>query len=241
MNETKDKLLGGLLHLKENPDAPVIIHTGYLKCGSTFLQKEIFPKIKDVNMLSPYLTLTYQIYQDKINILSKESFCSNNIITDRLHNLFPQAKIIVILRDKEGLKKSCYNTYLKHCGTLTFEEYLVLNKEMYSRLLDYDSYLNHIKELFSDVYVDYLENLKKDNYAFVKGICDFIGVPVPDYNIKYHNVALTDRQIKLCRFLNRYFNSRHNNKGIFPCLNFFSPEILMRLVTGNIWNKSWWE
>ena len=236
------RIFEGVMDIKEYPDAPVVIHTGFLKCGSTFLQKEVFPKIKNVQMLHKSLGLTYQLFPDKINILSKESFCASHVTTERLHRLFPNAKVIVILRNKEDLKKSTYTTYLKHGGVLTFDEYLELNKDEFKQLLDFDAYLKHVRSLFSDVYVDYLENLKKDNYTFVKGICDFIGVDVPKYNNKRHNINLTKKQTKLCLHLNHLFNNpNYNDNGFLSATRFFSPEIIMRLITGNILNKKWCE
>ena len=112
----------------------VIIHVGYAKCASTFLQNNIFPNIKGFeyirgNKLRSYLNNTPNYLYDNdeaINLLGE--FYHNNekiIISDegflniaesitpslnwdrtceRLHRIFPNAKILISGQDFERPK-----------------------------------------------------------------------------------------------------------------------------------------
>ena len=221
--------------------ANIVIHVGLHKTGTTFLQYEIFSKLKNTNctFLLKYET---KIYDDKINIISDEELSVNPftptyhrehldcdyrfVIADRLHSIFPDAKIILGIRDKESWVRSIYSQYVKSGGIYSFD---IFRKDIFDEsFLDFDAYIKCLKGLFDEVFVYHLEDLKKDNDSFVKNICDFIGAEVPDYESTIYENKLSKRQIKMALFLNRFFASDFNPKrGIIPWTPYSNPRFII--------------
>ena len=196
-----------------------IIHVGLHKTGTSFLQENVFPNL-NINY-SPISTRTglkhivqYPIHPDEINLISSELLTNQNftpceeaspyIIANRLKLLFPDAKILLVTRNKEGWKKSLYNHYIRSSvGSLSREDW----EEQVFKDIDYNKYISHLKSLFGDVLVLDYKELKDNHDSFVKCICDFIGVPVPTYNkntvLKSSNTRVADgiRRINRCRFM----------------------------------------
>ncbi|MFW6134893.1 MAG: sulfotransferase [Elusimicrobiota bacterium] len=189
-------------------DTDIFIHVGLHKTGTTFLQKEIFPKLENCNYIDKAKLENITIEQGKINLISREGLSvspdkfklkrsikpeARFVTAERLKLLFPDAKIIVGVRDKESWINSLYKERVKGEGFITKDEYV---KNLDKDFLDFDKYINHLEKLFSDVYVYKFEQLKDEPDRFVKGICNFIGVEVPRYSLETHNKGYTERQIK---------------------------------------------
>jgi len=207
----------------------IFIDVGPAKTGTTFLQTLIYPKIKNVNFIR-YFDFRSKLYEDKINIIcaeafgghfslrvgedkyKDENFCDRKEIATRLHNMFPEAKILVGIREIEQWIKSGYKQYIRTGGYLDFDEWhnQILNPDY----LYHDEYLDHLFDIFDYVYVRDFELLKKDHKKFVKGICDFIGCEVPEYKSKNVYPAWSDRQLKISKFFNKYMKSKFNKHGI---------------------------
>ena len=174
----------------------IYIHVGMHRTGTTFLQDQVFPILKDVNFIR-YRDFLIKLKPGK-NLISNESFsiCPFNwvgndklnvndrfVVADRLHKCFPDAKIIVGTRkDRENWKRSIYGKYLEQYQSLPFEKFV--EKYDLDTYTDFESYIKYLQDLFDDVYVCNLEDLKKDSDSYIKGICDFIGVDVPKYKNK---------------------------------------------------------
>ena len=196
---------------RKNGDAQmrkIFIHVGLPKTGTTFLQEKVFPKM-DVNFIYKENLVTAKLSLDKVNLISDEDlshkidiFGTNKYeIANRIHRLFPNAKIIVVFREKEKWLKSLYNQYLKsfYRPYISFEKFRNIMIE--SGALEFDKYEQHLKNLFDDVLVLQFEDMKKDVYEFVSKICEFMGVDVPDFDTTPVNVSLNERQLKLIQFV----------------------------------------
>ena len=199
----------------------IFIHVGLHKTGTTFLQREIFPKLQS----------------DKIRIISNEAlsgiphqpvhhadglgYFERYQLADYIHFRFPDARIIVGLREKKSWVFSCYCQYVKTGGFLCFDDWR--RDVFYEKYLDFDGYVDYLRSCFPSVYVYYFEDLQRDVNSFVKGLCDFIGVDVPVFENRFYNVGWNTRQLWLGRFLNRYWRrfvlprfliERLNKKGV---------------------------
>ena len=189
----------------------IVLHIGLHKTGTTFLQKEVFPKILNANLLvNKYQVCQLFIDNDKLNIISGEGFSlsmahwgyteSQRYETlDHLKKLFPTAKIIVGVRNKESWLKSCYAQYIKTGGTKNLEEYF---KSFTQDSIDMDRYIREVKKRWKFVYVYHQETL---NDSVVK-ILNFIGIIDSDLKIDYknrQNVSLSKTQLKIFRMLNK--------------------------------------
>jgi hypothetical protein len=193
----------------------IILHLGLHKTGTTFLQTKVFPNIINVNLMSnKHELIHYHLDEEKINIISEERFslsvpyfqdhycdCSREEVLDHLKNLFPNAKVIVGIRDKEPWLKSCYSEYIKGgWGSLKYDDFLEHYKQ---DIIDMDDYVNRVKERWKDVYVYRQERLTQE----LKELCEFIGCNIPDYDKRRKNVSLTRSQISAMRFINRFLEN----------------------------------
>lgn len=182
------------------------LHIGTIKTGTKFLQKEVFPKLKNmVYMKKPFLSfaLTCTYFYPKVLISDERlsGWGETNLPVSwrldtfkRVKQLFPNAKIIITLRtDEEEFRQS---NYAQMCA----ESPLSMNffRGTYETFLkNYDSNWNNhemiIKELTSVFGVDsvlilYYSELVQDADRYVKKICDFMGVEVPKFVNRKYNV-----------------------------------------------------
>ena len=155
-----------------------------------------------------------------------------------IHKLFPDAKIIFGVREKNELLKSLYRKTIANGAIWSYEEFLrEVNVKVFT---DYEIYIDKLRELFSEVYIYKYEEFKADPQKFVEKLCEFIGVETPtidkDVCTRKWNIGYTDRQVKIARIINRIFKTRLNEKGIIP-LDYkwhphriiFQKEIILRL------------
>jgi len=102
----------------------VIIHVGLQKTGTTFLQEEIFRKLKNVRYIRDISFTNLCFKRDKKTIIANEALSgdpySNKIdrfkVIDNLHKLFPDAKIIVGTRYMPNMIDSLYSQYIRNGG-----------------------------------------------------------------------------------------------------------------------------
>ena len=139
---------------KKNKNLDIIIHPGMPKTATTFLQWNVFHYLKDVNYLwhifhKPWIKniiwhekqvdlekakKKFQNYlvEDKVNLLSEENLYMNYLIKKddrfeilkRIKYLFPKAKIIFGIRNKEEIIISLYKQYVATGGTKSYQYFL---------------------------------------------------------------------------------------------------------------------
>jgi len=130
------------------------IHVGFPKCGSTFLQSEVFDKIKDINAITvggrnraipkllPYITNCLDPYYSQkhaseeakkispdINGISNEGFTgfsSPEIIAGRVKKTFGEVKILIVIRNQKAILLSRYLHDIKIGYVSSFEKWLEL-------------------------------------------------------------------------------------------------------------------
>ena len=213
----------------------VIIHVGLPKTGTTFLQNNIFKNIEEINYI--YGFKLFSILKDGKNLISDEGlygwtnppypYDKSRVIAQRLKQLFPEAKIIVGIRNITTWKKSAYAQFVKAGGTLKYDGW---EKKILDSYLDQKAYVKFIKSLFTDVYLYEREELKKNTEKIVKELCDFIGINVPSYTMVYKNIRMTKTQLNMCRIINKILHSDCNPKGMIPQTIFRS---ILEKIQGN--------
>jgi hypothetical protein len=179
----------------------VIIHLGMHKTGTSFLQKEVFPKLEGVNYLyKPYKIWDLILKENKINLISGEAFshsmphnCLNQANTLKLlKKLFPNAKIILGVRDEDTWLRSCYSEYIKTGGRKSFKKYKELK-------YDISGYVNKVEGLWDNVFIYHQEKLNQE----LSSMCNFIGVEMPILGkVTKVNKSFTTTQLKLWRVIN---------------------------------------
>jgi len=196
-------------------ETKIVIHIGLHKTGTTFLQTQVFPKILNINYQTK-VDLTTKVEEGKINLFSDENLDGGSYrlfntveqrytILENLHKLYPNAKIILCIRDKDQWLKSAYKQYVVAYKSCSFEEY---KRRLDVRFTHYQVYINEIKKYFDAIYICNFEHLKKNPKKFVENICEFIGVQTPEFENKTVYKGITDGQVKFIRVFDTIFPSR---------------------------------
>jgi len=198
-------------------DTKVFIHVGMHKTGTTFLQEEVFPNISGINYQRK-IDLTTKVEPGKINLFSDENLDGGSYrlfanpkdrytIAYNLRQMFPTAKIIICIRDKDEWIQSAYKQYTLSYFGYTFLEYF---RRMNKETLDFTTYAVYLQNLFGrdNVLVLNYQDLKNDPHAFVELICDFIGVEVPMYEVKTTYPSLDDGQVAIIVLFDKIFKSK---------------------------------
>jgi len=187
----------------------VIIHVGLMKTGTTFLQEEIFRKMKGARYIRDISFPNLCFKRDKKTIIANETLSGDPYsykidrlkVIDNLHKLFPDAKIIVGTRNPYDMIDSLHSQYIRNGGYCD-DVFLHYDIKKYA---DYQKYIEHIQSLFKDVFVyNYDQDLKKEHKeAFIIRLCDFIGEPVPNYQDKRYRVRLQPYQLQTMKMINK--------------------------------------
>ncbi len=191
------------------------IHIGMQKTGTTYLQNEVFPKLKNVYYFSrPRDVFRADSEKEKKYLVSHEAFSGypHHIdridygvddryrIANRLNKVYPNAKIILGIREKDDWFKSLFRQYAKMKGGAELRDF---EERFDEGFLDYEGYIAYLEDLFSDVYVYHFETLKEDHEEFVKGICDFMDVELPHVENVIYNKHIDPGKLEILHALKR--------------------------------------
>jgi len=206
-----------------------VIHVGLSKTGTTFLQNFVFPRL-NVNFVNGF-SIFDKLDKDKLNLISDETFsndcllnnCDNRlIVADRLHSLFPNAKVMIVLRERKTFINSMYSEYIKFGGIKSKKQWIDDCENVNPDAFNFKKYVDHLEKLFKKgVLVLDFALLKEDYVKFVIKICKFIDVDIPKLDNKRVNVRLGEKTLQHWRIMNMLFKSSVSSGGLFP--RFCSP------------------
>ena len=201
----------------------IFFHIGLPKTGTTFLQQNVFPYLKDITFFNcvdypwsdfpVYLNPFYIKYQPGKNLVSDERICGYGYIKlpygsmlGRIRTLkknFPQSNILLVLREPNSLKRSLYKQYIKHSyGTLNYQDWI--QQELDQSIFDYESLTSYIQLNFPRSLILSFDDLKKNQDVFIQCICDFLGIGFPEgYKHERVYVSPSDSSIVSIRNINR--------------------------------------
>ena len=183
----------------------VIIHVGCHKTGTTFLQECVFPYIDGVlYYYKPENVEEIPIIGKKPVLISNEEFSRSMPTRDKqletllqLKNLYPNAKIIIGVRNDASWMRSCYAQTIKTGGYMSWEEFC----STYSNCRVPIIFYYYCKMMWRDVLLYRHEDLKKDHWKVIKSMCDFMGVDCPK-RIHYKTVNVSLKNLELWRWIN---------------------------------------
>lgn len=185
----------------------MIIHVGLQRTGTTFLQREIFPKLYLNYWTGPILEAPKDT-----ELISRRALGGNPmtvppaedkryLMIDRVKKLFPDAKIIIGTREFESWIRSCYREYIKSGGTLYFEDWQkVVNDDFW----DHQTYLEYLRVKFDKVFHYPFNWLKKKPDTVIEEMCKFMEVEVPEYDLTPRNPGLNYKQLDMVLRFNRF-------------------------------------
>jgi len=192
----------------------IYIHIGLHKTGSTFLQYSVFPNLKGIKYFYKPTASDGSCNPFDIEI-SDKTFISDEELSkslpernhkkrlyfiNKLKEIYPNAHILLGLRNYDTWLRSCYVEYIKSGGQKSFENY----KEFYPHYTP-EEYKNIVCSKWESVFTYHQEEMKKDTNKIVKEICDFMNVDVPTYSKRQVNVSLKGWKIPFFRYINIIF------------------------------------
>lgn len=166
-----------------------------------------------------------------IPVMSHESLAGNQIkgsywgkeIADRIHAVFPNAHIFLVIREQKSMVLSSYREHIKKGGTKTIQQFIGAGakKSGFAPLcrlayLEYDLLINYYYNLFgeSNILILPFEFLKQDKQAFVKKNCEFVGSnAVPVYGSAATNIGFQGATLDFRRQLNRFCDPAYFGPG----------------------------
>lgn len=258
----------------------ILLHIGYHKTASTLLQYEVFsnPKlpfnridrkciIDEIIVPSMFsfdsdkvsLNFEERFTENVINVLSEEALVGNphsggytgytNLL--KLKTLFPEAKVLICVREQKSMILSGYKQYLKTVGTLDLERYLDPIKRgahimpgFDVQYFCYDRLIAKYQEAFgfNNVKVIPYEKLTINPNEFMSDILAFVGIDrnlIKEIDIKKSvNTAKLNYTLNAKRLWNIHFTrtrvSPHGvlslptsiNQPFFKFLNGFEMRFL---------------
>ena len=183
----------------------LLIHIGYGKSGSTFLQRwfgnnpylcyfsgqgsrsDIFDrftlhyKIPDCLVLSnERLTVSLPIkYPGVIYKIDFDMKKFQKTVAEILSNVFQTARIFIVTRGYKSILKSTYSQYIRMGGTCSFKKYLLQNKKLLLEFFDYNHEIRIFEDFFGreNMLILPFEVLKENEDKFLSKIERFLDIP----------------------------------------------------------------
>ena len=152
-------------------------------------------------------------------------------IAERLAGAWPEARVLIVIREQRDMIRSVYRQYLREGGALSLRRYLSPPRQGAARapafdpaFFEYDVLITYYQRSFGPerVLVMPYESLSEDPHAFVSAIARFAGAE-GEGSIRFEreNVALSDVALLVKRPLNRLFvRDRINPTGMFSSPRF---------------------
>lgn len=228
-----------------------IIHIGFQKAGSTWLQQNFFPKILNSNVIisPPFVNEINSVsdlqldiskikgsieeitVENKQNILTSEGLVGNVLgnasgcwdrTCNRLKLLFPDGKIIMVIRNQLSMLKSIYKHEIRMGYGFSFHSFYY-NHCMINHvfdMLDYYSIVKYYMKNFKDLKVIPLETLFTKETTVE--LCKFIKVEDISENVDLNtkqNEGFGSWSLYLTKKLNAFTGTkiqRFDNLFIYP-------------------------
>jgi len=200
---------------KEN-HKEIFFHVGLGKTGSTYLQYKVFTKFRNVY----YIQRTK--YKKSFEIISKTNYerylVSNELDRQfpdeirRISTVFPEAKIIMVLRRNDSWLASQYRRWVKNGFSGSFDEFIDLKNDHGEWKLKEAFFWPYIKLVMEIMHSKPLvllyDELREDPHSFIKKIVDFIGADYDPDTISLNKIhkSYSKKQLLQRRKWNKHFS-----------------------------------
>lgn len=226
----------------------IIIHAAFPRTATTWFQDNFYPRVtnytfvknnefrnfiqnketpfnfNDINLNDDLIFCDEEIMNIKINTLSIEEKAK------KLKQNFPNAQIIIFIRNQLSILESEYSFYVQSGGTMSLNE-MIEHLFTINRFIKWD-YFKQIKlytKLFgkNNVRIFLYEDFKTNNFEFLK---DYIfkynfNVNLNTINFNKRNYSLNVNILKILRFLNEFTKTKigmtHDNEKIIINIPYF--------------------
>jgi hypothetical protein len=157
-------------------------------------------------------------------VLSQESFYSvpweGTVLRkrhcDRLAAIFPQAHVVLVLRNQPDMLRSLYLHYIKSGGTVPWKKFLDSRKHPLVMTVDYFKYGQYVDYLFSifgkeRVSVLFYEDFFNSPVAYLNSWCDILQAPKNSWDADIlktrENESISPHMVNFMRHLNKLTSS----------------------------------
>jgi len=199
-----------------NKKKEIYFHVGLGKTGSTYIQYKFFPKLKGIY----YIQRTK--YKKSIDIIintNYDKYLVSNEFDRRLEQevtkyskVFPDTKIIMVLRRQDSWIASQYRRFVKNGYSKSFDEFIDLknnNGEWKQEELYFYPKIQMIETIMnSKPLVLFYDELKNKPLDFFDRIAKFMNVDYDknDISLIPKHKSYNEKQLKVRRYLNKYFS-----------------------------------
>ena len=232
----------------------IVIHIGLPKTGSSYLQKNVFPFLKDVNYFRSFgFSMLGDISSSNTFLFSHEGLSGHpwnqpwrdgvpnshnwmtsfKVTTDNLKQLYPEAHIIVVFRKHGDLLVSLYKQYLHEGGILKFKDFYHPNGVINDEDLNFQLRIEKLREDFENVDVLSFEEFKTTGLGYFIDYFKNLGFNLSlNPSDKNENIGVSGKKIEMIRFANKFYrNIPRFIKFIFFKTKFTPRDIFQRRLS----------
>lgn len=231
----------------------MLIHIGYHKTGTSWMQEKFFCEKNNFKKMMTHVEVDRYINKVRIFnldpsivrgiVCEREEVGFTGVISSeilsgsplngglqsyenalKLKSIFPDAKILITIRNQNDFLKSIYLQYLKTGGILSVKDFMSYYKDSPSHAgwdlqhILYSGLVGTYLKLFGDgnVFVCQYESLS-DKQQFTKKLCSFLSIPEIELNLVDDtdvNISLRPGVGMALRLANRFYQSYNNPNGI---------------------------
>lgn len=209
--------------MKQQEHKKIFFHVGLPKTASTFLQRNVFPKFKDIQFIKKH---DFK-YRDRIIEQSDHSKILMSIELnpdvksgmDKLKDVaqkYPYTHPIIVLRKHGAWLKSKYKYYLRKHGSQKFSQYFDLNGAGILKMKNLRFYpkIKLLEDLFDyKPLVLFQEELKQNPLASIDLLADYMGTEYNKKDIRVRTVkkSYSTKQLMTIRRFNKLYQYDHSN------------------------------
>ena len=239
-----------------------LIHVGYPKTATTWFVRNFYPGVRNAETIffkdfefnltdgNKFFKIKKDLssLQKEIRIVASNAFSGlinfkwNNgdnriFFIEQLKKNFPQASIILFIRNQVDFIASGYSTYLTHGGTYTFDKLFkpgLIEGELFPlEFLNYCETIRIFQESFGkeNVHIYIYEEFLENNEAFIKKFIEMHGleISINDLHFGKANEKLRTGLAGLLRFSNKCMTKGARPKKAFCNIPFFNSCLVKRI------------
>lgn len=251
----------------------VLLHVGYPKTATTWLQKVVLPRHDQLALLrhrSSGCDWIQRVLADhaldfdperyraaieeslraaagRVAFISHEAYLGDPFLgapngeasARRLHTLFPDARVLIVIREQGAMIDSLYRQYVQEGGTASpqqlFADPSALRVRFARGYLAYDGAVDRFAAHFGRerVRVMLFEDLRASPQRFVDELCEMAGVAplsLGGADSEARNVGLSPPSLRLLRVANRLLESSFQPRALLPIRSRSLRRFLQRRV-----------